>query len=170
MREYDDLPYIVIERHSAGFAPFLWGALLGAGAALLLAPRSGAQTQEEIREGVRRVRTAAEDRVESARATVERTRDRIEERIGAVREQVDTVRSQFDTRAEQARDAFDAGRRAAHDARQELERRVADVRDSYHAVAEKVGLREETAGSPGGSESGLTDAPGERAEGRSELG
>lgn len=128
MRDHDDLPYIVIERHSAGgMGTFLWGALLGAGAALLLAPRSGQQTQEEIRQGVRRIREAAEDRVNDVRDTVTgsvaRTRGRIQD-------QLDSVRDSVESRAERARQAIDAGRRAAREARSELERRVSDAREA----------------------------------------
>lgn len=135
MGEYEDLPYIVIERRSGGISPFLWGALLGAGVALLLAPRSGEETQEELRQGVRRLRTAAEDRVGTARETVSdavnRTRDRLQD-------QLDTVRTTVESRGVQARQAIDAGRRAARDARSELERRVAEAKDSYAAAADAV--------------------------------
>ena len=39
MADYDDdgVPYVVIERSGSGLVPFVWGALLGAAAALLLA-------------------------------------------------------------------------------------------------------------------------------------
>lgn len=124
MADYDDLPYIVIERRSGGAGAFLWGVLLGAGAALLLAPRSGAETQEEMRRAVRRVRDAAQGRVDDARetvtGTVTRTRNRFYDRIDNVRE---TVESQ----AARARDAMETGRRAARDARSELERRLAEA-------------------------------------------
>ena len=50
--------------------PFVWGALLGAGVALLLAPRSGQETQEEIRRTATRLRTGVEDRVTYARDSV----------------------------------------------------------------------------------------------------
>jgi gas vesicle protein len=128
MRDHDDLPYIVIEKHSGGgFGTFLWGALLGAGVALLLAPRSGEETQEEIRERVRRLREAAEDRVtgvrDSVNDSVSRTRDRIQDRI-------DTVRDTLESRADQARNALDEGRRAARDARSELQRRVDEARSA----------------------------------------
>jgi gas vesicle protein len=128
MRDHDDLPYIVIEKHSGGgMGAFLWGALIGAGAALLLAPRSGEETQEEIRERVRRLRDAAEDRVNEVRdtvtGTVSRTRYRLQDQIDAVR---DTVESKTD----RAKHAVDAGRRAAKDARSELERRVAEAREN----------------------------------------
>ena len=128
MREHDDLPYIVIERRSGGLTPFLWGALLGAGAALLLAPRSGEETQEEIRQRALRIRTAAEDRVTTARDAVTRTRDRFQDRV-------DNLRGAIETRAEQARTAVDAGRRAARDARSELERRVAEAKQAYGGIA-----------------------------------
>jgi gas vesicle protein len=135
MRDYDEVPYVVIERHGSGAAPFLWGVIVGAGIALLLAPRSGAETQEEIRQRVRRVRDAAEDRVTGARDTVTgavtRTRDRIQDRI-------DSVRGAVETRTEQARDALDAGRRAARDARSELERRVADAKHGHRVREEEI--------------------------------
>lgn len=133
MRDHDEIPYVVIERHGSGAGPFLWGLLVGGVAALLLAPRSGAETQEEIRQRVRRVRDAAEDRVTGARDSVTevvtRTRDRIQDRF-------DSVRDAVETRTEQARDALDTGRRAARDARSELERRVAEAKNGYHSYDE----------------------------------
>lgn len=130
MRDYDETPYVVIERHGSGVAPFLWGLVLGAGVALLFAPHSGAETQEEIRRRVRRARDAAGDRVSDARdsvtGAVHRTRDRIQDRL-------DSVRGAVETRAEQARDALDTGRRAARDARSELRRRVAEAKDARRA-------------------------------------
>lgn len=123
MRDYDDMPYIVIERRSGGMGAFVWGALLGAGAALLLAPRSGAETQSEIRRNVQRIRDTAEGTVTGARDTVTRTRNRIFDRI-------DSVRSTFEEQADRARDAVDTGRRAARDARSELERRVAEAKSA----------------------------------------
>ena len=37
----DDQPYIVIEKHSGGVGNLLLGVVIGAGVALLFAPRSG---------------------------------------------------------------------------------------------------------------------------------
>ncbi len=142
MRDSDDLPYIVIERHSGSTSSFLWGALLGAGAALLLAPRSGAQTQEEIRARVQRVRTAAEERVEAARAAAERTRDRIEDQLEDVRDRIVSVRDELDVRADRARDSFESGRRAAREARADLQRRVSEVKESYGSRLERAGRGE----------------------------
>jgi gas vesicle protein len=130
MGDRDDLPYIVIERHDSGVGAFFWGALLGAAAALLLAPRSGAETQRELRERVFRLRNDAEDRVDDARdavrTVVDRARDRVVDRVEAVRESVQA-------RASQARDAIDTGRRAARDARAELEERIAEAKRAAHA-------------------------------------
>lgn len=135
MGEYDDLPYIVIERRSGGAGAFLWGALLGAGVALLLAPRSGDETQEELRQGVQRLRDTATGRVNEARDTVTgavtRTRNRIYDRI-------DAVRGDLEERTLQAREAIDAGRRAAREARSELERRVSEAKDGYEAASDAL--------------------------------
>jgi gas vesicle protein len=124
MRDHDDLPYIVIERHSAGFGAFIWGLIIGAGAALLLAPRSGAETQEEIRGGVQRVKTAASDKVDAARSTVHRTRERVEDSVDAVRDRFGNVRDRIATGAEEARSAVETGRRSAREA---LDRHVGDT-------------------------------------------
>jgi gas vesicle protein len=135
MRDYDDYPRIVIERESGGLGAFVWGALLGAGAALLLAPRTGAETQRELRERARRLRDTAEGRVNEARdsvtGAVERARGEVTDRISAVREVIET-------RADQARSAVDAGRRAARDARYDLERRVADAKAAYQGGMDPV--------------------------------
>ncbi|CAA9370814.1 MAG: hypothetical protein AVDCRST_MAG68-5741, partial [uncultured Gemmatimonadetes bacterium] len=98
MREYDDLPYIVIERRGDGGA-FLLGALVGAGVALLLAPRAGAEVRGEFVRAALGVRGALGDRVEGVRGAV-------------------------DARREQARSAVHTGREAARDARADLLRRV----------------------------------------------
>lgn len=121
MASRDDLPYIVIERTGGGASPFLWGALLGAASALLLAPRPGAETQAELRRGVQRLRDGAEGRLGEARDAVQRTRDR-------VLDQVATVRDTVEHGAGQVRNAIDSGRQAAHDARSELERRLAGAK------------------------------------------
>lgn len=164
MREYDDLPYIVIERRGAGLTPFLWGALLGVGAALLLAPRTGEETQEEIRQRVRRLRSVAEGRVNEARDTmtgaVTRTRDRLQDRI-------DTVRETVEERAERARHAIEAGRRAALDARAELERRVDQAKDTYGAAAEAA---RSASRQPPAVDVVVTDVIVEEADERPDLG
>ncbi|HEX6308176.1 MAG TPA: YtxH domain-containing protein [Longimicrobiales bacterium] len=114
MADHDDLPYVIIERRSGGFGSFVVGALLGAGAALLFAPRSGRETRDEIRAGAFRLRDRAEDAVRGVT-------DSVNDTIGGVRAEVE---GRFDA----ARNAFDAGRRAARETRQEMEMRVREVR------------------------------------------
>lgn len=125
MGDRDDLPYIVIERHETNVAPFFWGALLGAGLALLFAPRSGAETQRELRQRVERLRATAEDRIDEAREVLY---DRVDRTRTGVQERIDAVRDVVQTRAMQAREAVDAGRRAARDARSELSVRLEEAK------------------------------------------
>jgi gas vesicle protein len=109
MAEYEDGPTIIIERHG-GISAFLWGGLIGAGLALLFAPRSGAETREELQRGAERLREQAEDAVRGAQA--------------AMAETVDEVREEVTGRVDQAREAFEAGRQAALDSRARVEARV----------------------------------------------
>lgn len=171
MADHDNVPYIVIERHSGGVSPFLWGLLLGAGAALLFAPRSGEQTQEEIRERARRLRTAAEDRVDSVRGSVNdsitRTRSQFQERF-------DSVRGAVDARTQQAREAMDSGRRVATDAGSELRRRVEHVKDEMQATSGQGAAdsrsRPAAPPAPPTGDVVVTDVDVEEAEGRPGLG
>ena len=113
MTEYDDLPYIVIERRGEGSA-FVLGVLVGFGAALLLAPRSGVETRRGFVDAALGIRGALGQRAGGAR-------DAVTERVAAVRGAVDA-------RREQAKAAVDAGRDAARDARAELLRRVEEAK------------------------------------------
>jgi gas vesicle protein len=114
MSHHDELPYIIIERRSGSASAFLWGAIIGAGTALLLAPRSGRATRDEIRAGALRLRDRAEDAVRSVGDTVNET--------------IGDVRGEVQGRMDAARDAFEAGRRAARETRDEMEVRVREVR------------------------------------------
>jgi gas vesicle protein len=173
MADHDNVPYIVIERHSGGASPFLWGLLMGAGAALLFAPRSGEQTQEEIRRRARQLRSAAEQRVDSVRGsvsdTVARTRSQFQDRIDGVRETVEA-------RAQQAREAMDSSRRVATDAGSEIRRRVEHAREELNAATAAasrdpaVSPRPTSAPSPRAGDMAVTDVDVEEAEGRPGLG
>ena len=123
MGERQDIPTVVIERDSAsGVGSFLVGALLGAGLALLLAPRSGKETQEEIRHRARELRDAAEERVRDASRQLE---DRLDE-----------AREGLQARADRVRDAVDSGRKAAVDARHALEEKLERSKAAYRAGIE----------------------------------
>lgn len=111
MRDRDDGPYYVIEKQSGGgVGPFLVGALLGAGVALLLAPRSGEETQRDLKERAGRLRDAAEERVREAQAQIE--------------ERLDHARAELMERVDAVREAVDSGRHAAREARDDLEEKL----------------------------------------------
>ena len=122
MADYDDAPYIVLERREGGVGSFLLGALIGAGVALLFAPRTGTETREELRAGVTRLRERAED-------TVRTLQDSVTDTVG-------NVRSEVNDRIAVAREAFDAGRQAAKDTRRDMEKRVEEARLRVRANAE----------------------------------
>jgi gas vesicle protein len=116
----DDVPYIVIERERGGsVGSFLLGALVGAGLALLFAPQSGAETQEEIRARARQLKAQAEERV---RAVQQELESRLEQARAGVQSRIDGVRG-----------AVDQGRQAAREARADLERRLEQSKAAYRA-------------------------------------
>jgi gas vesicle protein len=121
----DDKPVIIVERSSGGLGGFLFGLLVGAGAALLFAPQSGEETRRVIKDRSRQLRDDAQSKAEEWREQVEegygRARERVEDGFETAR------RGLRDTR-EGAQDALDAGKAAVHSARDELERRLADSR------------------------------------------
>ena len=123
MRHPDEGPYIVIERdQSGGVGSFVLGALVGAGLALLFAPKSGAETQEDLREHARRFREVAEDRVRVAQREIE--------------ERLDDVRDGVQARFGDVREAVSAGRTAAADARVDLEDKLHRSKAAYRAGIE----------------------------------
>lgn len=126
MAEQKESPYIVVERQSSGVGTFLLGALLGAGVALLFAPRSGEETRRELGTGMRKLRESAEDTVQKVHKAVTGT--------------IEEFRDQVNDRMDSARQAMEAGREAALRSRAELERRVREARamrgEERHFVAE----------------------------------
>ncbi len=120
MRNQDEGPYIVIERDSGGgVGSFILGALVGAGIALLMAPKTGAETQEDLKRQARKLRSAAEERMREAQR-------QIEERLGDVREGVQS-------RMDNVKEAVNSGRSAATDARSDLEKRLQRSKAAYRA-------------------------------------
>lgn len=133
MREYhfdEDEPYVVIEKSEGSTGSFLLGLALGAGVALLLAPRSGEETRRELHRGARRVRDAAQGMAEDLTDTVN---DRFQEARQQVEERIDTARQAVELKRHQVSQAVQAGRDAAHQAREDLERRIAETKASYDA-------------------------------------
>lgn len=128
--EFEDHPYVVIEKRSSDLGSLILGIAIGAGIALLMAPKTGAETRRELKERARRVRDAAEgvahDVVETVAETFDEAKDQVEERI-------DSARAQVEMRKDQVTHAIDAGRVAARQARADLERRIAETKASYQA-------------------------------------
>jgi gas vesicle protein len=142
MRDRDEGPYIVIEREGGGgVGPFILGALVGAGLALLFAPQSGEETQKEIKAGALRLRDAAQDRAREVQHD-------LEDRLSVVRENVQA-------RVESVREAVDSGRQAALDAREDLERKLERSKAAYRAGIEAA---RDVAGATEEAEVGAGDA------------
>jgi gas vesicle protein len=129
----DEQPYIVVERHSdSSIGSLLLGIALGAGVALLLAPRSGAATRRDIKRRALRVRRAAENVATDVTDTV---MDTFQDARRRVEDQIDTARHVLDVKREQVHRAMEAGRAAAQEAREELEQRIAETKAAYGAGA-----------------------------------
>jgi len=129
--------YVVIERHDggSGIGTFIVGAAVGAGLALLFAPRSGEETRADIRRRARKARDAAQ-RV--ATGVTESVTDTFHDARRRVEEQIDSAREAIETKKEQMRRAVDAGRAAAADARVDLEQRLTETKAAYNAGGDVV--------------------------------
>ena len=128
----DEAQTIIIERgaSTSPVVPFVLGALLGAGVALLLAPRSGAETQEEIRKAARRLRVAADDRLDDLQ---DRIGEGLDQARQGIRERVDGIRDRIEAGRDSVREAVSAGRSAAAEAKDELETRLEQSKAAYRA-------------------------------------
>lgn len=163
MSEQDQQPYVIVERRASGVVAFLCGALVGAGVALLLAPKSGRETQADLREGARRLKEGTGERLTDLRDTLgeryDRTRDQVGTRVGAVRRNVAD-------RQKKAGEAIKAGKDAARQARSDLEARVAESKEAYRAALAEGGVLEAQPEDRSGDESGdgAADEAGDAAE------
>jgi gas vesicle protein len=134
MRHHEhDEPYIVIEKHTGGVGNLLLGVLIGAGVALLFAPRSGEETRSEIS---RRARRAGSKVKGVAHEVTEQVVDTFEGAKARVEEQIDSARTAIEAKKAQVARAMEAGREAAQQARGDLERRLAETKAAYNAGAE----------------------------------
>jgi gas vesicle protein len=131
--DYDDEPAVIIERHSGGVGSFLIGVAIGAAAALLLAPQSGAATRRELRRSARRAKRAAHDVASDIGG---RVTDTFDQARGRVETGIDTARQAIELKKRQVTRAMEAGRAAAQQARDELERRIAETKAAYNAGAD----------------------------------
>lgn len=131
MSDYDmdeDERYVVIERSEPGIGSFILGLAVGAGIALLFAPRSGEETRRDLQKRAKRVGDQAQDFVsemtDSVSQTINSAKEKVENRI-------DSTRQAVELKKRQVSDAVDAGRAAAQQARVELEQRIAETKAAY---------------------------------------
>ena len=110
---------VYVQRGDSSAKWLFWGAVLGAGMALLYAPRSG----EETRRGLQR-------RLWKLRAMTEEKLDELAQQFGGSRESLrDLDDEDFDEEELfESRDAPSPRVRPAPSAREELERRLAEAR------------------------------------------
>ncbi len=111
MRHYDvddEDPYVVIQERSSDVGSFLLGLAVGAGVALLLAPKSGAEMRGDI---TRRVKKAKD----AAAGSFAETKERVEQRI-------ESARLVLEEKKQRMADAVAAGRAAARQAAREARR------------------------------------------------
>lgn len=124
----DEGPYVVIERSEPGIGTFVVGLAIGAGLALLFAPRTGEETRRDLQRRARKMGDQAQDFVsevtESVNNTIHAAKDRVEASI-------DSTRNAVDLKRRQVSNAVDAGRAAAAQARVELEQRIAETKAAY---------------------------------------
>lgn len=136
-RDYDDSdddePYVVIEKHSGGLSSFMIGLAVGAGLALLFAPQSGAETRRTLTRSAKRVRRAAEGVVDDAKTKVGETFETARQRV---EEKIEEARGAIEMKRDQVQRAVQAGREAAQQAREDLERRLAETKAAYQAGAQ----------------------------------
>jgi gas vesicle protein len=136
---HSDQPVVIVERSEGGLGGFLLGLAVGAGVALLFAPRTGEETRRQLKNTGRRLRSAATEKAEDLQEALgggyERTRDRIEEGL-------ETARDTIGEKRETARDAVRAGKAAVKSARSELERRLSESK-AARATA-RAGATEES--------------------------
>jgi len=125
-RHGSDRDVIVVEPDSgSSIGWLLFGAAVGAGLALLLAPASGAETRRRLSRSAQRLKASAADALDEIREEFEDLTERASDKLDEVKEAArDTVDEIEDT----ARAAVSRRKSGANQAREELERRLADAR------------------------------------------
>jgi gas vesicle protein len=124
----DDEPYVVIEQNPPGVGSFILGLAVGAGLALLFAPRSGEETRRDLERRARKVGDQAQELVSDLTDTVNSKFQQAKDTVG---DKIDSARSAVDLKRRQVSNAVDAGRAAAQQARVELEQRIAETKAAY---------------------------------------
>ena len=121
-------PYVVIERSEPGIGSFVLGLAVGAGLALLFAPKTGEETRRELQRRVRKVGDQAQDFVAEVTDSVSTRISEARENVGS---RIDAAKDAVELKRRQVTNAVDAGRLAAQQARVELEQRIAETKAAY---------------------------------------
>ena len=132
--DFRDQPVVVVERSEGGLGSFLFGLTIGAGLALLFAPRTGEETRRELKEQGKRLRDAAQDTMDDLQETLGGRYEHVKE---TVEDRLENAKEMFEDRKERAVDAVDAGKAAVKSARSELEKRLADSKKTKTATKKK---------------------------------
>jgi gas vesicle protein len=131
----DDEHDVIVREVGGGAGLFLAGLALGAVAALLLAPMSGAETRAEIRARAERARRQAMDAAEGLGETV---REKFGEAREFVEDEISHARTTLDNKKRQVGRAVDAARDATRQTRESMERQLAESRAAFDAGAATV--------------------------------
>lgn len=105
---------VYVERGGDASAKWLfWGAMLGAGLALLYAPRSGEETRRSLQRNLWKLRAMTEEKL-----------DELTQQFGGVAERLGDLSDEEDDDV----DSYDVPDERGASPRQELERRLAETR------------------------------------------
>jgi gas vesicle protein len=125
MRRKQQREVVYVERRGDSSAKWLvWGALLGAGVALLYAPASGEETRRNLQRRLWKLRAMTEEKL-----------DEISQQFGGAK---DSLRGMLEDEEDEfeAEESPEYGRSKKPSPREELERRLADARARRRSPAD----------------------------------
>jgi gas vesicle protein len=127
MRRKQHREVVYVERGGDSSAKWLfWGALLGAGLALMYAPSSGEETRRNLQRKLWKLRAMTEEKL-----------DEITQQFGGAKESLEGILDDEEDEAEEDSEARGLyGRSAKASPREELERRLADARARRRSPAD----------------------------------
>ncbi|HZN97954.1 MAG TPA: YtxH domain-containing protein [Gemmatimonadales bacterium] len=126
MRRKQGREVVYIERAGDASAKWLfWGALLGAGVALLYAPSSGEETRRNLQRKLWKLRAMTEEKL-----------DEITQQFGGARESFQGMLEDEDEDLEDEEGSGHYGRSSKPSPREELERRLAEARARRRSPAD----------------------------------